>query len=126
MRHAILLDRAGVDSTTVEINQNALAMCKQVLSGIGVDLRQNYPMMEMFSTLVQGIENRARELDWEGDGTPLGSRSVAKDLYVYGGAQFLLSELLASPEVTEELAKEISSSNMTNATAILPSEVVED
>jgi len=94
MRHAILLDRAGVDSTTVEINLNALALCKQVLSRVGgADYMQSFAELNaLFAILVKGIEARARELDWEGDGTPLGGRNARKDLYVYGGAQSVLKD----------------------------------
>ncbi|GAB5361713.1 hypothetical protein AAMO2058_000736500 [Amorphochlora amoebiformis] len=93
MRHAILLDKAGVDSTTVEINQNALALCKQVISRVtSPDTKGDPALEQLFSLIVNGVEARARELDWERDGTPLESRSAARDLYVYGGTQKLMNE----------------------------------
>eukprot|EP00466_Bigelowiella_natans_P010065 jgi/Bigna1/80097/fgenesh1_pg.67_\ len=98
MRHAILLDKAGADSEIVEINQNAMALCKQVLSRVGTPTfgDSGSDISSVFNVLSQGIEARARELDWEDDGTPLGARQAAKDLYVYGGAQNIMNEISLS------------------------------
>jgi len=86
MRDASLLEKAGAASTTVEINQNALAMSKQVLQRVGGPRKWDSNMNGFADQLLKDIESRGREVDWESDGSPLGSRNSALDLYVYGGA----------------------------------------
>eukprot|EP00470_Lotharella_oceanica_P004177 CAMPEP_0170172338 /NCGR_PEP_ID=MMETSP0040_2-20121228/5568_1 /TAXON_ID=641309 /ORGANISM="Lotharella oceanica, Strain CCMP622" /LENGTH=179 /DNA_ID=CAMNT_0010412945 /DNA_START=39 /DNA_END=579 /DNA_ORIENTATION=- len=109
MRHAILLEKAGADTTTVEINQNALAMSKQVLQRVGGPRKWDTEMNGLADQLLKDVESRGREVDWESDGTPLDSRNSDLDLYVYGGA----SQLLLAKDVDKEYVSDAVSDAMT-------------